>query len=282
MRAFTWCIAVVLALALQGCATTGESLRIPIHLNGGQGPIYLETAVFRPNQAKLPLPLIVLNHGSPRDHAARAKMRPDALARQAQALADLGATVVVPMRRGYGLSDGDWAEHIGSCDKPDYLRAGAESARDIRAVIDHFSMRADIDSSRVALIGVSAGGFASQAYAAAGDARVQLVVSISGGRGSIAANKVCVPDRLTDTYATFARTTQAPSIWLYADKDSYFGPDLVANMRSAYLRSNAKLVFHSIPTTLDDGHHFFARDPIESWMKWIRLPLTSSLRIEGN
>src|SRR5206468_6243838 len=70
-----------------------------------------------------------------------------------------GYVVVVPRRRGYGLSTGEFAEasHRGS--DASYLHAGREAAKDIRATVEAFRSKDFVDGNRVLLAGQSAGGF---------------------------------------------------------------------------------------------------------------------------
>ena len=40
------------------------------------------------------------------------------------------------LRRGYGKSDGEWAEGFGECTRPDYLAAAHGAVADLRAAVD--------------------------------------------------------------------------------------------------------------------------------------------------
>src|ERR1700691_2762932 len=104
-----------------------DSLRIPVTISGGSRSIDLEAIVVRPDDGRAH-PLAVLNHGSPRDAADRPTMTPYRMWPQAVAFARRGWVVVVPMRRGYGSSQGEWAEGYGSCSNPDYAGAGRQGA----------------------------------------------------------------------------------------------------------------------------------------------------------
>src|SRR5262249_22764018 len=107
-------------------------LSIPLDANGQA--LRLEATAFHPDGAG-PFPLVVINHGSPRTAADRRapRWRP---VEQSRWFVSRGYAVIIPMRRGYACSQGDWAEGYGSCTTPDYFDAGLESARDIRATLD--------------------------------------------------------------------------------------------------------------------------------------------------
>jgi dipeptidyl aminopeptidase/acylaminoacyl peptidase len=109
-----------------------------------------------------PFPLLVLSHGSPRSAEDRASYGSKTLHAQAEAYAANGVAVAVPIRRGYG-GNGEWVEGYGNNKNPDFYVAGLTSAEDIEATIAAFSKRPEIDASRIVLMGVSAGGWASVA-----------------------------------------------------------------------------------------------------------------------
>src|SRR5688572_22197088 len=143
---------------------------------------YIDVTIYRPDGAG-PFPLLVLNHGSPRDAASRRSDGRQRLERQSRPFVAMGFAVLVPTRRGYGESDGDWAETYGACANPDYYRAGLESARDIRAAVDAVRGEPWVDATRVVLAGQSAGGFGSVAASSSSFPGLIAVVNFAGGRG---------------------------------------------------------------------------------------------------
>ncbi len=80
-----------------------------------EGGTTLAARVIRP-PGPGPFPLVVLNHGSPRDEADRPRMTPSGLAAQARRFAVGGWVATAVLRRGYGASTGGWAEGFGPCD----------------------------------------------------------------------------------------------------------------------------------------------------------------------
>jgi dienelactone hydrolase len=226
-------------------------------------------------------PVVIFSHGSPREAARRADVRAHSFAEQLRAIADTGMVVIAPVRRGYGQSDGDWVEHIGRCDNADYLRAGRQSARDVRAAVQFAKTLPAVDTTRVVLAGASAGGFASHALAGEADAAtlgIRAVINIAGGRGSQAPGQVCQPDRLVAAFGEFARSTTVPALWLYADNDLYFSSALVARMRAAVESNGGKLTFVQVPASGSDGHHFFRREPTGVWLGEMQAFLATALK----
>jgi pimeloyl-ACP methyl ester carboxylesterase len=120
--------------------------------------------VFRP-AGKGPFPLVVISHGSPRSANERRSWGRIRFPAQSEAFVAMGYAVIVPTRRGYGKSEGEWAEGYGTCSNPDYYAAGMEGARDIRAAVDAVRHEPWADAQRVVLAGQSAGGFGSVAAA---------------------------------------------------------------------------------------------------------------------
>ena len=126
----------------------------------------LEAVVYRPLDAKGPLPTVVFNHGS-----TGAGNRPAWFTftwtspEVAQYFTSKGWQVVFPQRRGRGKSDGLYDEGFGatrsagySC-QPDRSLPGLDRAiTDLDVVMSHLQQRPDADKTRLLIGGVSRGG----------------------------------------------------------------------------------------------------------------------------
>ncbi|APR84545.1 Dienelactone hydrolase [Minicystis rosea] len=231
-----------------------EEITIP-----AEGGATLVARVIRP-PASGPLPLVVLNHGSPRDAADRSKMTPAGLAAQARRFAVGGWVAVMPLRRGYGASTGGWAESYGSCNDADYVTAGRAAASDIASTVRHFQKLPYVDKQRVVSVGVSAGGFGSIAFASLGLPGVAAVLNFAGGRGSPKSDAVCSKERLLDATKVFGRTSRVPTLWVYADNDHFFGPQLAQEMLGAFKSSGGQATFVKTPKFGEEGHYLFSVD----------------------
>ena len=208
-----------------------------------------------------PFPLLVLSHGSPRNAEERKSYGGKTLQAQAEAYATNGVAVAVPIRRGYG-GNGKWEEGFGACEHPDYYDAGLAGADDIDAAIAAFLKRPDIDASRVVLMGVSAGGWASLAAATKGD--VLGVVNFAGGRGSSAPDTVCNEDDLIYAAGRYgAESRHLPELWIYSQNDHFFGPSLAHRLFDAFTTAGGKATFMAAPAYGDDGHKYF--DDVNAW-----------------
>jgi dienelactone hydrolase len=208
-----------------------------------------------------PFPLLVLSHGSPRDAKDRLLYGVKTLHVQAEAYAASGVAVAVPIRRGYG-GNGKWAEGFGACEHPDYYSAGLAGADDIGATIAVLSKRPDIDASRIVLMGVSAGGWASMAAATKGG--IRGVVNFAGGRGSSGPDMVCKADNLVNAAGLYGSAShQVSELWIYSQNDHFFGPALAHELFDAFTRSGGKATFITAPSYGDDGHKYF--DDVPAW-----------------
>jgi dienelactone hydrolase len=109
-----------------------------------------------------PLPWIVMSHGTaPTPEANRTIGRYRSL-NPIREWVRRGYAVVVPVRRGYGASGGDkFGDSYGSCNRPDFRRAGEGAAADILAAVQWAKTQSDFDPKRWLLVGQSSGGFAS-------------------------------------------------------------------------------------------------------------------------
>lgn len=255
-------LALLLALALPAQAAPAETvMRVPVV--SGVEQAYIDVTVFRPEGAG-PFPVLVLSHGSPRSAEARRAEGRQRLAAQSERFVAMGFAVLVPTRRGYGESGGQWAEAYGRCGAPDYFSAGLETARDLRAALDAVRGEPWADTGRIVLAGQSAGGFGSVAAASTGIEGLVGVVNFAGGRGSLSPGEVCGEERLVDAMARYGSRARVPSLWIYSRNDNYFGPRLARRMHEAFIQSGGRAEFFEAPATGLDGHGYFAR-AMDDW-----------------
>ncbi len=238
-----------------------QSYLIPWNAEGGEPML---SAVLYRAEGERPRPLALINHGSPRNAADRATMRPtyrDA----AHWLVGQGYVVVVPARRGYGASGGGWAENYGGCSNPDYHKAGLAGAQDVAAVVAYMRRQPFVDARRIVLVGQSAGGWASIASAGRNIEGVAAIVNFAGGRGSTKPDEVCQGERLIDAARRFGAGARVPTLWIYSENDRFFGPGLARAMFDAFTAGGAqKAEFHKAPASGNDGHAFFTQAP-DQW-----------------
>jgi dienelactone hydrolase len=92
---------------------------------------------------------------------------------------------------------------------------------------------------------------------------------VAGGRGGRADNKrgnICAPERLLAAAAAFGRQAHVPTLWLYADNDSYFPPSWSQRMYDAFRGAGAPAAYHLLPGFGAEGHNFIeSADALPLW-----------------
>lgn len=261
---------LLLLLAATACAEAQPATRQVATRSAERDRVSLEvpgtgqslTARFCRPQASGPVPLVVINHGSPTSADIRPGMRPAQCESEAvRWFLDRGYAVLLPMRRGYGASGGRWAENYGGCANPNYAAGGRESARDIAAAVAFGRAQPGIRPDEVVVVGQSAGGWGSLALAADPPPGVVAVVNMAGGRGGWAgghANQICGGDgALISAVGTYGRTARLPTLWLYTANDSFFSPDVAAAMHRAFTGAGGRARLEALPAFGRDGHSLF-------------------------
>lgn len=254
LTAFLFGLACCTPLTLSPAAAM-QRVALPASVGGQSITVYF----YRPDRGGS-FPLLVMSHGSPREPADRANFGVNTLSAQASAYAAQGVAVAVPIRRGYG-DGGAWAEGYGGCAAPDYYSAGLASAEDIQAAIDVAAAQPGVDRSRIALVGVSAGGWAS--VAAGTRVRALGVISFAGGRGSRGPDNVCNEEALVGAAGRYGSASRVPELWIYSVNDHFFGPDLAKRMHAAFVAAGGNAQFISAPAFGADGHKYFSN--VSAW-----------------
>ena len=265
------CIGFVVCLLLVGVVASRadngfvqEPLRILLPSDLGT----LEALLVRPN-APGRYPLALIAHGSPRSAAERPDMTPLRMLPQALEFARRGWAALIVMRRGYGNSDGGWAEAYGPCGNPDYIAAGTAGAADLKLAMEFISHRADIDPARMIAVGVSAGGFATVALTADPPPGLIAAISFAGGRGSMQDGQDCRSDRLVAAFRAFGARSRIPTLWVYAANDHFFGPDLAKELDAAFTGAGGNVTFVAASAFGNDGHGLFSPAGTAVWTPYV-------------
>jgi len=213
-------------------------------------------------------PLAVLTHGSSRKPEEHAEVTPWQQLPQALWFARRGWVVLVVVRRGYGISGGDQdGSHAGRCPATDYEAAAEHSAEDLRIAIDYGRALPEVDPTKIVVAGVSTGGLATVALTAHAPAGVLAAINFAGGRGSNADHDVCNPGDLIATYRDFGKTSRVHMLWLYAENDKFFSPELAQKFDEAFRSKGGQDQFVLAPPIGEDGHSLFRH--VEAWSSTI-------------
>lgn len=300
LAAVIW--AALLVVVWSPCSTTGmaaegaygafgpEGARLREQLwilPGGDPDIPLRATVFRPDDTlaspaglsfsthpfpthrgdAVRRPLVVINHGT--SDLTREAVAMPVYYWLSRWFVERGYVVLLPQRRGHGATGGPLAESVGSCVDPDHYRSGLVAAEDIAASIRYMAKLPFIDANDVVVVGISTGGWASLALASQTPSVARAVINIAGGRGGHAggqANAVCGTSRLVSAAGAFGSTARIPTLWLYSENDSYFGPELARSMANAWTGNGGKADLEILPPYRDDGHKI--ADDRAGWNVW--------------
>lgn len=227
-----------------------------------------------------PFPLVVINHGSP-PSKERPKMAMPTFSSASNWFLAKGYAVALPLRRGYGAVGGTWDEGYGPCGKPDFHKAGIETARDMEASLKKVLEEADIAKRGVLIVGQSAGGWGTLALSTRPHPAVVGLINFAGGRGGHRNSKAgenCSPDSLVRAAGEFGRSAKIPMLWIYTENDSYFSPDLARSMHKAFTGNGGKAQLHMLPPFEEDGHRLLGRrSGVPAWEPLVA-PFIATLR----
>lgn len=284
MRLFTGFFIGLLSIALASCVGTSSDGPAPktanadavagpqgSQSNGGelwlipspQPGLLMRATLFRP-PGDGPFRLAVVNHGSDQVLAARMQMPMPSFPGLTDWLLARGYAVLLPQRPGHGETGGRYLEDQGSCGRARYVESGLATADSIQSAIDFMTKQPFIKSTGILVVGNSAGAWGALALASRNPANVAAVVNFSGGRGGRNRGKAdnnCSADRLIAAAGEFGRTARIPTLWLYAQNDSFFPPDISGEMAEVFNRSGGYVDYVLLPPVAAEGHRLISTNP---------------------
>lgn len=286
-------VAVALAAA-RLCVSTAnadgilqQESMIPATFSGffGKKTVKLETLVLRPDDGEKH-PLVIINHHAPDWDSARPHMRPtdSQLTIPAVQFARRGWVTVILLRRGFGRSeDGTNAgvvyDSIGHCGNNDYVKSASAGAEDIAAGIDYFAKQPYVDATRIVSVGHSDGGLATLALTAGQVPGLFSAIVFTPGAGHFGNSyAVCSEDRLVGAARTFGKTSRVPVLWVTAENDRDFPPELAKRMVAAFHDGGGNVTFVLAPPTRMDGFKLFTSS--QSMKEWTPI-VDSFLKSQG-
>jgi dienelactone hydrolase len=229
---------------------------VPVR-SGGQ-VFLLETLVYRPSGPGK-FPLVTLNHGLPlagENYTSRLRKRsPYELKTAALWFVEHGYVVAIPMRRGVGRSQGNFAEAgHGQFSHPDLVSDGKATASDIGQVVTYMEKQPFVDPTRVVVVANSAGAWGALVLATDPPKGVIGVINFAGGRRGSPALPVKDSD-LVDAAAKLGERNRVPQLWLYSANDKLYNLSLSQAMYDAFAkRSRFKAEFSELPAFASNGH----------------------------
>ena len=238
-------------------------------------PLPMFAYVVRPVGAG-PFPLAVMNHGIAIGEKERGFYPLVEFRDAAFWFARHGYFVVAPVR--YGVTAVDVPErghfsllfaHVGKCDNPNFRGPGLMIATLDQWVIDFMKSEATVMPEKAIVVGQSGGGWGAIALSSLNPSSVRAIITFAAGRGGRVdgkPNNNCAPDKLVDATREFGRTSRIPMLWIYAENDTYFGPDIAKRMHEAFTAAGGNAEFHVLPPFGSDGHFLISSpDGVPIW-----------------
>jgi pimeloyl-ACP methyl ester carboxylesterase len=189
-----------------------------------------------------------------------------------------GHLVVAPVGSGYGATAQDVPElgvysvffsKIGRCQNPNFRDAGLAVALVDTWIIDYMTTQKMTQRKDVIVVGQSAGGWAAIALSSKNPPEVRAIITFAAGRGGRVGGKPnnnCAPDKLVEAAGEFGRTARIPSLWIYSENDTFFGPALAKRMHDAYTGAGGTAEYRMLPPFGDEGHFFIGSpDAVPIW-----------------
>jgi dienelactone hydrolase len=246
------------------CSIAVDDIPLDVSVTDAQGRDWtMRGHVCRPAIATN-VPLAIINHGSTSDERERASMEPEPCDGPiARWFVERGFAAVFVLRLGHGSSVGPWLESF-HCTRAGFRASGLQTARQIDAIVAAAVKLPDVFADGVVVVGHSAGGWGTIAYASAPHPQVVAAINISGGRGGHyrnLANTNCHPEHLIEAAADFGRTATLPMLWVYARNDSYFGPVFAAALQHAFNAAGGAARLVETGDSGNEGHALFYAAP---------------------
>jgi dienelactone hydrolase len=256
-----------------GVKLLDEDVRIPV----SSGNYSIAAKILRPDGAG-PYGAIVLNHGAAVSAEERRSESPDLLVHTAAHFARRGYVVVMPLRRGFGATGGEFAEDAGSCRNPDYRRGEANAAEDVLAAYQYTRALPYVDGTRMILAGQSAGGVASIYTAARAPEGLVAVLAFAAGRGGNPARNPGVPcaiEPLARVFDDLGKTVKVPVLFHYAENDQFFNAQTSRLWYERFTAGGASAEYVLQPAFGKDGHYIFSEDTgVQYWLPAVERFLT--------
>ena len=252
-----------------------EDVRIPV----SNANYSIAAKILRPEGAG-PYGAIVLNHGAAVSAEERRTESPDLLLHTATHFAKRGYVVVMPLRRGFGATGGEFAEDAGSCRNPDYQRGEAAAAEDVMAAYDYTRTLPYVDGSRMILAGQSAGGVTSLYTAARAPEGLVAVLAFAAGRGGNPARNPGVPcavEPLARVFDEMGKAVKVPVLFHYAENDHFFNAQTSRLWYERFTAGGARAEYVLQPAFGKDGHYIFSDDSgVRYWLPAVERFLASN------
>jgi len=294
-RASTWLCAVVIGVV---AATPPRATGTEIHEDIWKVPIEVATSPRTASPTRLDMlvtvvrprrpgrqPFIILLHGRPASADDFVKIGRAEYPTNARYFADLGFTVLVPTRIGYGVTGGPDVEYTGPCHDKRPEDGASAALREVRALISVIQKDPHIDPQHGVILGESFGGLVAVAAASSKLPGIRATINIAGGDGGDSLHHVdapCDPDKLTAAFRHFGAINRLPTLWVYSSNDRFWGAEFPHRWFDEFRRAGGRGQFEALPADKNNGHFVFTRNPplwqpaVVSFLTPLMLPTTAT------
>ena len=154
------------------------------------------------------------------------------------------------------FAGGDIGDIAGGCNDRDYFATARLTAAEMEGVIAYMRRQIFVDPKNVIVLGHSWGGLGALGVAYDAPPGVIGIINFAGGGGSFAPGQICSGrDRLIADVGRLGAGDHIPGIWLFAENDDRFAPQLAHAMYDAYrAKARAPVTFVDLPPLDADGH----------------------------
>ena len=91
------------------------------------------------------------------------------------------------------------------------------------------------------------------------------MINFAGGRGALDGKTVCDATGLRRAFSGYGHNAKLPSLWLYAQNDQYFPPEIAKTFFAAYTQSGGPAELHILPAFSRNGHTIMDSAPESFW-----------------
>ncbi len=257
-----------------------ETISIPVPAYDGYSAITMQALLYRP-EGKGPFATVLFSHGrsgKPEERAALSRPLP---ANHIKFWLERGVAVLAPIRPGYGPTGGEDRENSGvrllsnfdCAGDPNIERAARNAGVAVRQALEWLRQQNFVQKNRILLEGQSVGGMTTIVLAGQNPPGVIGFINFAGGTAGFPTQRParsCATDQLTDLYRKAGQKTRLPNLWLYAENDQYWGPDMPRLWHKAFAKGGSRSKFvQTGPVTNADGHFLLTRGQ-EMWSTPVR------------
>jgi dienelactone hydrolase len=237
-------------------AALNEQIVMIPAVSGGES-VELETTVFKP-PGEGPFPLVIMNHGKALGNP-RAQGR-DRFVVISREFVRRGYAVVIPMRKGFSKSTGDYVDP--GCNMTAH---GQMQADDLQGTLEYLRSQRWVDKDRIVVAGQSYGGLTALAFGTRNFPGVRGLINFAGGL-RMHGGDCRWESSLVKAFASFGAKTALPSLWFYGANDMHFGPDLATRMYDAYNQAGGQAKLVAYGAFKKDAHGMSgSRDGVKIW-----------------